>query len=58
MNPPFKHEVFDVIYSSGVLHHNPDTREALRAIAKSLAPAGRIYIWVYRHVPGPSCGRL
>jgi len=52
MNPPFRHEVFDVIFSSGVLHHNPDTREALRAIAKSLAPAGRIYIWVYRYIPG------
>jgi 2-polyprenyl-3-methyl-5-hydroxy-6-metoxy-1,4-benzoquinol methylase/uncharacterized protein YbaR (Trm112 family) len=52
MNPPFKREVFDVIFSSGVLHHNPDTRGALRAIAKSLAPAGRIYIWVYRNIPG------
>ena len=52
MNPPFKNEVFDVIFSSGVLHHNPNTREALRAIATSLAPGGRIYIWVYRHMPG------
>jgi 2-polyprenyl-3-methyl-5-hydroxy-6-metoxy-1,4-benzoquinol methylase/uncharacterized protein YbaR (Trm112 family) len=52
MNPPLRHEVFDVIFSSGVLHHNPDTRLALRAIAKSLRPAGRIYIWVYGHVPG------
>jgi SAM-dependent methyltransferase/uncharacterized protein YbaR (Trm112 family) len=52
MKPPFKHEVFDVIFSSGVLHHNPDTREALRAIAKSLKPVGRIYIWVYGKVPG------
>ena len=52
MKPPFKREVFDVIFSSGVLHHNPDTREALRAIAKSLKPDGRIYIWVYGKVPG------
>lgn len=52
MNPPFKPEVFDVIFSSGVLHHNPDTRMALGAIAKSLAFGGRIYIWVYGHVPG------
>jgi SAM-dependent methyltransferase len=35
-----------------VLHHNPDTRSALRAIANSLAPGGRIYIWLYGHVPG------
>jgi len=52
MNPPLKREVFDVIFSSGVLHHNPSTREALRAIAKSLKAGGRIYIWVYGHVPG------
>jgi SAM-dependent methyltransferase len=52
MNPPFKRGVFDVIFSSGVLHHNPDTLMALKAIAKSLAPGGRIYIWVYGHVPG------
>jgi 2-polyprenyl-3-methyl-5-hydroxy-6-metoxy-1,4-benzoquinol methylase len=52
MNPPFKRDVFDVIFSSGVLHHNPDTRQALGAIAQSLAPGGRIYIWVYGHVPG------
>jgi SAM-dependent methyltransferase/uncharacterized protein YbaR (Trm112 family) len=52
MNPPVKREVFDVIFSSGVLHHNPNTRDALRSIAKSLAPGGRIYIWVYGPVPG------
>ena len=52
MNPPFKREVFDIIFSSGVLHHNPDTREALCAIAPALAPGGKIYIWVYGHVPG------
>jgi SAM-dependent methyltransferase/uncharacterized protein YbaR (Trm112 family) len=54
MNPPFKHGAFDVIFSFGVLHHNPDTREALQAIAKSLKPTGRIFIWVYRHLPGIS----
>jgi SAM-dependent methyltransferase/uncharacterized protein YbaR (Trm112 family) len=52
MNPPLRNDVFDVIFSSGVLHHNPDTREALRAIARSLRPGGRIYIWVYGHIPG------
>lgn len=54
MNPPLKHDIFDVTYSSGVLHHNPNTRAALRAIAKSVKPAGRIYIWVYGHEPGLS----
>ena len=52
MHPPFRPETYDVIYSSGVLHHNPDTRLALRSVAKSLAPGGKIYIWVYDKRPG------
>lgn len=52
VNPPFRPATFDVLFSSGVLHHNPDTREALRAVAKALAPGGRIYIWLYGKVPG------
>lgn len=49
---PFRPESFDVIYSSGVLHHNPNTFEALKAVAKALKPGGRIYIWVYEAIPG------
>ncbi|MEX2545815.1 MAG: methyltransferase domain-containing protein [Phycisphaeraceae bacterium] len=52
MNPPFRHEAVDVLYSSGVLHHNPDTRQALLAVAKALAPGAKIYIWVYHKEPG------
>jgi SAM-dependent methyltransferase len=50
--PPLKDGVFDVIFAYGALHHNPSTREALRAIVPSLKPGGRIFIWVYRRVPG------
>jgi SAM-dependent methyltransferase len=52
MNPPVRSDCVDILYSSGVLHHNPDTREALNAIAKTVKPGGRIYIWVYHREPG------
>jgi len=52
LNPPLRHDFFDVVYSSGVLMANPNTFDALRAIAKALKPGGRIYIWVYGHEPG------
>lgn len=51
-NPPFRPGRFDVVYSSGVLHHNPDTLEALKAVAPAVAPGGRLYIWVYHKEPG------
>ena len=49
---PFKQEVFDFIYSSGVLHHNPDTRTALKSVLRTLKRGGKIYIWVYHRIPG------
>ncbi len=51
---PFKHEAFDAIYSIGVLHHTPNTREAFRAVLPFLKAGGRIAIWLYdfySHVP-------
>ena len=52
MNPPFRPASVDVMYSSGVLHHNPDTKQALDSVLKSLKPAGTCYIWVYHMEPG------
>ncbi len=52
MNPPFKPASVDVMYSSGVLHHNPDTKAALDSVLKSLKPGGTCYIWVYHMEPG------
>jgi 2-polyprenyl-3-methyl-5-hydroxy-6-metoxy-1,4-benzoquinol methylase len=37
---PFARESFDVIYSIGVLHHTPDTREAFLKLAFHLKPGG------------------
>jgi SAM-dependent methyltransferase len=48
----FKPGSFDVIYSGGVLHHTPDTRASLNAVATALRPGGTIFIWLYWRVPG------
>ena len=48
MTPPLKDGMFDYVWSHGVLHHTPSTRDAFNAI--STLPkkhTGRIYIWVY-----------
>jgi SAM-dependent methyltransferase len=49
---PLREQIADVIYSSGVLHHNPNTRTAFEALLPALKPGGRIYIWVYEPIPG------
>ena len=44
---PFKPGSFDVIFSIGVLHHTPDTRQYFRKLVPLLKPGGTIAIWVY-----------
>jgi SAM-dependent methyltransferase len=44
---PFEEGQFDVVYSIGVLHHTPDTRSAINAIARQVRPGGILAIWVY-----------
>jgi SAM-dependent methyltransferase len=44
---PFKKNVFDYVYSFGVLHHTPDARAAFQAIVPHLKPGGGISINVY-----------
>ena len=51
-NLPVRSASVDVVYSSGVLHHNPDTLEAFRIVARAVKPGGKIYIWVYHPEPG------
>lgn len=46
-NPPFRKEVFDRIYSIGVLHHTPDTKAAFSSLVPFLKKGGDIAIWVY-----------
>jgi SAM-dependent methyltransferase/uncharacterized protein YbaR (Trm112 family) len=49
MRPPFKAGAFDVVHSSGVLHHTPDTRSAFDAVARLVRDGGVLAVWLYRH---------
>jgi SAM-dependent methyltransferase len=44
---PFPPDSFDIVFSIGVLHHTPDTFEALARIAKLVKPGGTLAVWVY-----------
>lgn len=44
---PFRDNVFDFVYSHGVIHHTYDTRIAFDQLAKLPKPGGRLYVWVY-----------
>jgi SAM-dependent methyltransferase len=52
MNPPLAPASVDVVFSAGVLHHTPDTRQAFLALAPLVRPGGSYYVWLYRHEPG------
>ena len=47
MHPPFRTGAFDFVYSIGVLHHTPSTRESFRGLVPLLKPGAEIAIWVY-----------
>jgi len=42
-----REEAFDVVYSSGVLHHTPDPRASFEALAKLARPGGIIVLGLY-----------
>lgn len=42
---------FDMVHSSGVLHHTPSTYRAFRSISKAVKPGGKLYIQLYRLRP-------
>ncbi len=45
---PFRDGSFDTIFSEGVLHHTPSTRQALLSAARVLEPGGEFHFYVYR----------
>jgi len=45
---PFADESFDVVWSEGVLHHTPSTKEGLRSCTRVLKSGGRILFYVYK----------
>src|SRR5687768_4275624 len=44
---PFRSEMFDVVYSNGVLHHTPDTAGAIREVHRVLRPRGIAKVMLY-----------
>ena len=44
---PFKDEVFDCLFSIGVLHHTPGTKKAFDCLPRLLKSGGKLAIWVY-----------
>lgn len=44
---PFRNEMFDLLYSNGVLHHTANTYNAFASVITSVKPQGRCYIWLY-----------
>lgn len=45
---PFADGTFDAVFSEGVLHHTPSTREAILSAARVLASGGEMSFYVYR----------
>jgi SAM-dependent methyltransferase/uncharacterized protein YbaR (Trm112 family) len=51
LRPPLARESVDVIHSSGVLHHTPNTLNAFRALTPLLKPGGTFYVYLYTYEP-------
>jgi ubiquinone/menaquinone biosynthesis C-methylase UbiE len=43
----FESNTFDVVYSNGVLHHTPNTRQVVGEIFRVLRPGGRVIAMMY-----------
>ena len=50
---PFKSQLFQFIYSIGVLHHTPDTKKAFSRLITLLTDSGEIAVWLYPRWPAP-----
>src|SRR4051794_14441289 len=44
---PFADDSFDVVYSWGVLHHTPNTEQAVAEALRVLRPGGRLCVMLY-----------
>lgn len=47
---PFGKNQFDFVVADGVLHHTPDTHEAVRSLYAHVKPGGKFFFYVYRQM--------
>lgn len=47
-NPPFQANFFDIVYSTGVIHHTNNTELSFSCITPLVKSKGRLYIWLYK----------
>jgi SAM-dependent methyltransferase len=52
MSLPFSPEIFDAVYSFGVLHHLPAPEEGFRRLVTLVRPGGQILFYVYHALEG------
>jgi 2-polyprenyl-3-methyl-5-hydroxy-6-metoxy-1,4-benzoquinol methylase/uncharacterized protein YbaR (Trm112 family) len=48
---PLLPKSFDMVHTSGVLHHTPTTYGAFRSISRAVKPGGKLYVQLYRLRP-------
>src|SRR2546429_675657 len=46
-NLPFADDVFDIVYSFGVLHHTENTEQAIDEVHRVLKPGGQAAVMLY-----------
>lgn len=46
---PFADNLFDIVYSYGVMHHSPDTGRCIHEARRVLKPGGALRIMIYHH---------
>lgn len=44
---PFRSDVFDLVYSNGVIHHTPDTPATVKEIHRVTQPGGQARVMIY-----------
>ncbi len=49
--PPLAPGCLDLIHSTGVLHHTPNTERTFRTLCPLLKPSGTFYVWLYSYEP-------
>jgi SAM-dependent methyltransferase len=52
MQPPIAAGAFDIVFCAGVLHHTPSTRYTFDRVAETVAPGGRLFVWLYHALRG------